>query len=89
MNKLTLVPTLEACIETQAKQFYNEILRELLKDPDNVLLQQKLEIVKLFLETADFSGLRSESEKHLVENKKIVFTVWEENGKILWEMKPG
>ena len=86
MNKITLIPILNACVETQAKQFYQRTLSELLKNPDDELLQQKLETTKLFLKTADFPGLRKESEKHLIEGKKVVFTVWQENGKARWEM---
>lgn len=87
MNKLTLIPTLDACVETQAKQMYNRTLRELVRNPDDKLSQERLETVKLFLQTADFPGLRKESEKYLVEEKKVIFTVWQENGKARWEMK--
>jgi hypothetical protein len=87
MNKLTLIPTLDACVETQAKQLYNRTLRELVRNPDDRLSQQRLETVKLFLQTADFPSLRKDSETHLVEGKKVVFTVWQENGKARWEIK--
>jgi hypothetical protein len=78
---------MDACVETQAKQLYNRTLRELVRNPDDRLSQQRLETVKLFLQTADSSGLRKDSETHLVEGKKVVFTVWQENGKARWEMK--
>ena len=49
----------------------------------------KLETIKTFLETADFRRLRAESEKHLTEGKKVVFTVWQEKSEVLWEMAVG
>jgi hypothetical protein len=85
-QRIRLIPTLDACVETQAKQLYQRTLSELLKFPDDRLLQQRLETAKLFLKSADFSKLRADSEKHLIIGKKVVFTVWQENGKVLWEM---
>ncbi|MBN1643902.1 MAG: hypothetical protein JW856_03700 [Dehalococcoidales bacterium] len=79
-------PTLDACVETHAKQLYNRTSSELLKNPDDKLFQQRLETVRLFLESVDFKKLRKEWEKYLVEGKKVAFRVWQKNGKAHWKM---
>lgn len=43
-------------------------------------LEEKLEILRLFLETADFKKLRYESEKQLMEARIVRFMVCLENG---------
>lgn len=70
----------------QAKRVYNQIVGELLKEPDDLGLQQQLETIRLFLKTADFHHLRAESEKYLTEGKEVVFTVWQTQGKSYWKM---
>ena len=79
-NTITLPPTLDACVETQARLMYIEILRELLDKSEKQRLQQKYEILKLFLETADFRKLRAQSEKLFTQNKMVVFTISQKNG---------
>ena len=69
------------------KRQYNKILRELLKKGDDKELGKKLETLRLFLESADFNKLRSESEKHLVEGRKVKFILHLEEGKPEYEMK--
>ena len=80
-------PELEACVETQAKRQYNQIARELLRKGEDKELVEKLEIMRLFLESADFNKLRRDSEKHLVEGRKVKFTVRREAGQPRYEMK--
>ncbi len=74
-------------METQAKRQYNQIAGELLRKGEDKELVEKFEILRLFLESADFSKLRRESEKHLVEGKKVKFTVRREAGQPRYEMK--
>lgn len=81
-----LVPTLEACVETQAQRFYNQTVPSLLKTPDDLRLQKQLETLRLFLEQVDFHKLRAESEPLLIEGRKITFTVWQDGGKAQWKM---
>ncbi|MFC1928327.1 hypothetical protein ACFLXK_01825 [Chloroflexota bacterium] len=66
---------------------YNRISSELLKRGKQKELEEKFEILRLFLETADFNKLRSESEKHLVEGKRVKFILDLENGQLKHEMK--
>jgi len=80
-------PELDACVETKAKRQYNQVVSELLDRGEGGELAQRLEILRLFLESADFNRLRSESEKHLVEGKRIKFTVYLEEGKPEHEME--
>ena len=73
-NKTTYIelePELDACVETQAKRRYNQIVSELLNKGEEKELAEKLEILRLFLESADFNKLRSESERHLLEGRKV------------------
>jgi hypothetical protein len=86
-DKIALIPTLDSCVETQARLMHIEILRELLDKSGEPQLQQKYEILKLFLETADFHKLRAQSEKLFTQNKMVIFNVWVENGESRWEMK--
>ena len=87
MTYIELVPELEACVETQAKRQYNQVLSELLKKGEEPELAEKLELLRLFLEAADFNRLRSESEKHLVAGKKVKFILHLEKGRPEYEMK--
>ncbi len=83
---IELVPELDACVETQARRQYNQTLSQLLKKDENKELEEKLETLKLFLESADFNKLRSESEKHPIAGRKVKFTLHLENDKPIYEM---
>ena len=74
-------------METQAKRQYNQILSELLNKGEKEGLVEKIELLRLFLESADFNRLRSESEKHLVDGKRVKFILYLEEGKPKYEMK--
>ncbi len=88
MVKIKLVPDLEHCIETLAKRRHAEFAQILLESqPGSADVGEKLEILRLFLETADFSRLRAESEKHLVEGRRVRFVITGEGGTAAWEMQ--
>jgi hypothetical protein len=86
--RIELVPTLDLCIEGTAR-------REYLKSADEYMqrgrkdrrLEEKIELLRMFLETMDFRKLRAESEKHLIEGKKVKFILTSEKGKPRYEMK--
>jgi hypothetical protein len=81
MLKIELVPDLEHCVETLARKRHAELTRMLLeKEAGDEETGKKLEILRLFLETADFKRLRAESERHLAEGKSVRFTVYLEDG---------
>lgn len=88
-SKIELVPRLDACVETQAKRLYNQTLSELLKKSDDAQLQELLETLRLFLQSADFPGLRAESERYLITGRAVRFFVWQENGALKHEMRVG
>ena len=87
MLKVELIPDLTHCIETVAKREHSAVLKQLLKSGQgNKELEEKLEILRLFLETADFKQLRAESEKRFMEGGKVKFVVYLDNG-VKYEMQ--
>ena len=72
--KIRLEPSLDHCIETVAKREYKRVLSILLKgDQDEGKLEEKLELLKLFLEAADFCHLRSLSSNLLLKGGRVEF----------------
>jgi hypothetical protein len=87
MLKIELVPDLSHCIETEAKREYREATAKLLAVPkENNELEQRIELLRTFLETMDFRKLRQESEKYLVEGRIVKFIFYLENGAPEYEM---
>jgi hypothetical protein len=86
--KIELTPTLDLCIEGTARQEYkksaDEYMQRAKKDKK---LGEKIELLRMFLETIDFRKLRAESEKHLVEGKRVKFILTSKKGKPRYEMK--
>lgn len=78
---IELEPELSACIETRARREYQKTFNELLEQDDNEGLQEKLELLRLFLESTDFGKLRSEYENYLVAGKRVKFILQLANGK--------
>jgi len=87
-TRVELLPTLELCIEGTARREYLKRADEYMqRDKKDRKLEEKIELLRMFLETADFRKLRAESEKHLIEGKKVRFILTLENGKPEYEMK--
>ena len=87
MLKIELVPDLTHCIETVAKREHAAVLKQLLTPGKvNKELEEKLEILRLFLERVDFKQLRSKSEKQLMEGRIVRFLVYLDNGVLKHEM---
>ena len=77
MLKVELIPDLSHCIETVAKREHTAVSKQLLTHGlQNKELEEKLEILRFFLETANFKMLRAKSEKRLIEGKKVKFVVY-------------
>lgn len=88
MSMIELTPDLSSCIETVARREYNDITRTLLTTTSrDETLVEKAEALRLFLETADFRKLRAESEKHLLNGKKVKFVVSLEDERLSYEMQ--
>ena len=80
MVKIELMPDHEHCIETVAKRKYIELVQRLLGNTTcDTETGEKLEILRLFLETADFGKLRSKSEEQLIQGKKVQFILYLED----------
>ncbi|UCB42148.1 MAG: hypothetical protein JSV77_06665 [Dehalococcoidales bacterium] len=88
MAVIELIPDLSSCIETVTRREYTDVTRTLLTTTSHdETLREKAELLRLFLESADFRKLRSESEGHLLNGKKVKFVVSFENEHLGYEMQ--
>ena len=78
---IELFPNLSHCIETVAKEEYWSSVNKFMEDEqEDKELQQRIELLKAFLESMDFKKLRSQSEGYLIEGKVVKFVIcWKEN----------
>jgi len=87
MNSIELFPSLSHCIETTARdKFWNLVDQYMESGEDDKKLEEKIELLKVFLESTDFKKLRSQSERHLVDEKKVKFIISWKEGKPSYEM---
>lgn len=83
MVYIELKPNLSTCIETLSKREYERALNFLLKEKGmDEGLGEKLEMLRLFLESADFGHLRNQYEGYLMEGRKVTLLVYYEEGKV-------
>jgi hypothetical protein len=85
--KIEIEPELSACIETKAKREYQATLNALLKEGGQSELQERLEILRLFLETTDFRQLRGEYEKYLTAGRRVRFILRREEDEPKYDMQ--
>jgi len=84
---IELKPDLANCIETVTKKEYERTLGLLLKEgAGNEALGERLEVLRLFLESADFGFLRSQYEGYLTERKQVTFLIYPENEKVSYKL---
>ena len=82
-----LAPTIKSCIETTAQREYWKCVDEYLKmGSEDKRLEERIELLRGFLETANFAELRSQSEKHLIDGKRVTFNLSTRKGKPTYEM---
>jgi hypothetical protein len=87
MEGIELLPTLNHCIEATAREeFWNSANQYMGSGQKDKRLEEKIELLKAFLESADFGKLRSESELHLVQGKKVTFVLRWTEGRPSYEM---
>ena len=87
MVPIELKPNLSSCIETLSKKEYERTLNLLLKKgPIDEELGERLEVLRLFLESTDFCDLRSQYEGYLTEGKKVTFLIYSEEGKASYKL---
>ena len=76
MDVIELFPRLSHCIETAAREeFWNSVNQYMESGREDKKLEEKIELLKAFLESMDFKKLRSQSERYLVEGKKVKFVI--------------
>jgi hypothetical protein len=74
-------------VPIELKQEYERVLNLLLKKgPVDEGLGEKLEVLRLFLESTDFGRLRSQYEGYLIEGKKVTFLIYPEEGKVSYKL---
>jgi len=78
---IELFPNLSHCIETVAKEeYWSSVNRFMAGEQEDKELQQRIELLKAFLESMDFKKLRRESESYLIQGKTVKFIIyWKEN----------
>jgi hypothetical protein len=82
-----LKPNLSSCIETVSKKEYERTLNLLLKEKSvDEGLGERLEVLRLFLESADFGHLRSQYEGYLTEGKEVTFLIYPEGERVNYKM---
>jgi len=85
--QIALTPTISHCIETVAKREYWKTVNNYLKKrKEDKRLEGKIELLRSFLETADFANLRRQSEEYILHGKQVQFIVSIKNKKLLHEM---
>jgi len=86
MVPIELKPDLLSCIEALSKKEYERTLNLLLKKGlGDKGLGERLEVLRLFLESTDFGYLRSQYEGYLTEGKKVTFLIYPEEGKVRYK----
>jgi hypothetical protein len=87
MDFIELFPSLYHCIETTAKEeFWNLVNRHMEGGQEDKKLEDRIELLKAFLESTDFKKLRSQSERYLIEDKQVKFAIFWKEGKLSYEM---
>ena len=87
MVRIEVTPTLTHCIETTArKEFYKSVDDYMQRDQEDEELEEKIELLRLFLESMDFKKLRRESDKYMTEGKTVRFILYLEAGEAKYEL---
>ena len=87
MYNVELSPSLSHCIETVAnEEYWRSVNQYMESEQKDRMLEQKIELLKAFLELMDFKKLRRESERCLVEGKMVKFTIYWKRDKPHYEM---
>ncbi|MEW6034320.1 MAG: hypothetical protein AB1603_05655 [Chloroflexota bacterium] len=88
MVHIELIPDLSHCVETVARKEFREATRQLLASGgEDVELQERIELLRAFLKTADFKKLRRESEKHLLAGNKVRLVLYTREGTPKYELR--
>ena len=86
-NRIILTPTASHCIETVTKrEYWKNVNLYLKKGEEDRRLEEKIELLRSFLEKADFTHLRRQSEEHILQGKQVEFIVSNKNKVLIYEM---
>lgn len=89
MLEIELVPDLSHCIETVAKREHDNLARSYFQaGRGDAEFEEKVELLRSFLESADFKKLRRESEGYLLNGDKIKFILYKEEGQTRYRLVP-
>jgi hypothetical protein len=87
MDGIELFPSLSHCIETTAREeFRNSVNQYMEIGCEDKKLEDKIELLKAFLESMDFKKLCSQSERYLIQGKRVKFVICWKEGKPSYEM---
>jgi hypothetical protein len=87
MDSIELFPSIGHCIETTAREeFWNSANQYMKSGQKDKKLEERIELLKAFLESADFGKLRSQSERYLVKGKRVKFVICWKEGNLSYEM---
>jgi hypothetical protein len=90
MTCIELKPNLSSCIETLSKTEYERTLNLLIKERSlDKGLGERLEALRLFLESTDFGDLRSQYEGYLTEGREVTFLIYFQEGKASYKWMVG
>lgn len=85
---MQLYPTLEHCIETTARHEFNRMVEHCLAAGEvDKHSADRIDLLRNFLETADFRALRQESSFYLIMGEKVRFVLSDNEGKVCCRME--
>ena len=85
--EIELVPDLSHCVETMARKEYQELARSYIPEcKDDTEFQEKIELLRSFLETTDFRKLRKKSEAYLLKGQKVKFILYREGNETKYRL---
>jgi len=84
--EIELHPTLDHCIETAARKEHQRLVQGYLAGKGSPDFEQKIDLLRAFLESADFRKLRQESEAELLQGKKVTFTLCRDGDETKYHM---
>jgi len=87
MKPVKLHPSTESCVETAAQHRFRDLSQSALRgEKMNDDTMQEIDLLRRFLETADFPRLRAESEGSIREGRKVTFHISETDGEVRCRM---
>ena len=77
MVQIELIPDLSHCIETIAKREYQNLVTSYLQaGTSDSEFEDKVQLLRTFLESADFRKLRKESEEYMLRGQNVKFILY-------------